>query len=200
MDACSSHSSVLVALQLLLQGQQLGKGRIRVGLFVAAGRLVGAPGPRRPVVVAAIAITPRPTLRPFATFGAVAAGLAIPAVLTILSIMPLLAVRLLFGLAVGSGLGRLTFDHLTSVITAMTPTPATWFAFAVGRRSGIGSSTTGVGRGRRFARSLTFGGNNRTLGTAATAALFAAGTAFARRTAGPPYLDGLRRGRSCGLR
>src|SRR4029079_9659536 len=82
MDACSLDSSVLVALQLLLQGHQLCERLMRIRLLVAAGRLVGAPPPRRPVVVAAIAIpiTPRPALRPLAPFGTVAAGLAIVAV------------------------------------------------------------------------------------------------------------------------
>src|SRR5437762_10686828 len=50
-------ASVLVALKLLLQGQQLGERRVRIRLFVATRRLIGAPGSRLPVVVAAAAIT-----------------------------------------------------------------------------------------------------------------------------------------------
>src|SRR6185312_3735048 len=56
MDTCPSDSSVLVTLQLLLQGQQLGKRRIRIRLLVAAAGLIGAPAARRPVVVPAVAV------------------------------------------------------------------------------------------------------------------------------------------------
>jgi len=207
MDACSSDSSVFVALQLFLQGQQLGKRRIRIRLFVAARRLVGAPCPRRPVVVAAIAIpvTPRPALRPLATFGTVATGLAISALLTVLALLRLMAlrsVRSLLHLAVGRRLGLLTCDCFALVVAAITPASTPWLALAVrsafgGRRS-IDNLAVSGGAGRRLARSLPLGGNNRTFGTTAAAAPFAlARTTFAGRTAGPPHLDCRGLGRSC---
>src|SRR5882724_1638739 len=63
--------SVLVALKLLLQGQQLGERRVRIRLLVAARRLIGAPGTRLPIVVTAAAITvalaPRTTIATVAT-------------------------------------------------------------------------------------------------------------------------------------
>src|SRR3954462_1424162 len=55
-------ASVLVALKLLLQGQQLGERRIRVRFLRAARRLIGAPGSRLPFVVTAIALAPRTTI------------------------------------------------------------------------------------------------------------------------------------------
>ena len=57
-------ASVLVALKLLLQGQQLGERRVRIRLFVATRRLIGAPGSRLPVIVTAItvALAPRATV------------------------------------------------------------------------------------------------------------------------------------------
>jgi hypothetical protein len=52
----ASDLRVLVALKLRFQRQKLGEGRIGIGLF-AAPLLIRTPGPRWPVVVAAIAVT-----------------------------------------------------------------------------------------------------------------------------------------------
>src|SRR5690348_14509439 len=78
---------VLVALKLLLQGQQLGERRVRIRLFVAARRLIGAPGTRLPIVITAITVA----LAPRATIASVA---------TILARRPVASLRTAFGASV----------------------------------------------------------------------------------------------------
>src|SRR5258708_16244355 len=82
-------ASVLVALKLLLQGQQLGERRVRIRLFVATRRLIGAPGSRLPVVVAAAAITV--ALAPRATIATILARRPVAALRTALGASLLLA-------------------------------------------------------------------------------------------------------------
>src|SRR5258707_13791709 len=98
-------ASVLVALKLLLQGQQLGERRVWIRLFVATRRLIGAPGSRLPVVVTAAAITV--ALAPRTTIAA-----------TILARRPIAALRTALGAALLLGpirpllLAGLAFDIL----------------------------------------------------------------------------------------
>src|SRR5262249_21741545 len=60
---------VLVRFHLRFERQQLGERRVRIG-FGAASVLRGTPGPRRPVVIAAIPIAARAPITPLLTLAA----------------------------------------------------------------------------------------------------------------------------------
>src|SRR4051794_19102 len=203
-------ASVLVALKLLLQGQQLGKRRIRIRLLRAARRLIGAPGSRLPFVVTAITIA----LAPRTTITAILARRSIAALrTTIRTPRPLRPIRtpLIAGFAfvrlafVRSGFDRLTFGRLAvdilarpAIAAAVTRPAVTLLALAIAWRRGIGgdSLTVRTGSGGTLSRRLTFGRRCRPLMTAAasTAPFGIAGAAFALWTAGAPHLDHLRLG------
>src|SRR5688572_371746 len=83
----------LVAFELFLESEELGEGRIRIGLLAAALLLARAPGARRPVVVATITVavpiaarrTAVVTLGPLVAAGrAVALFMTVRALLTVL--------------------------------------------------------------------------------------------------------------------
>jgi len=209
--------SVLVALKLLLQSQQLGERRIRIRLFVAARWLIGAPGSRLSIVVATASISVALAAR--ATITTILARRPITALRTTFGpclllrpIRPLLLagfafVRLAF---VRFGFDGLAFDHLAvgilaraTIAAAVTRAAVTFLALAVGWRRGVRGDGLAVRRSSRcFARGLTFGRRCRALVVtpAATAPFGVAGAAFALRTAGTPDLDHLWLGGRCGGR
>ena len=208
-------ASVLVTLKLLLQGQQLGKRRVRIRLFVATRRLIGTPGSRLPVVVTAAAITvalaPRTTVATILARRPVAAlRTALGASLLLALIRPLLRagfafVRLAFA---GFGFDGLSLDHLavgilarTTIAAAVTRAAVTFLALAIGWRRCVRGDGLAVRRSSRcFARGLTFGRRCRALvmTAAATAPFGVAGATFALGTTGAPDLDHLWLGGRCG--
>jgi len=210
-------ASVLVALKLLLQGQQLGERRVWIRLFVATRRLIGAPGSRLPVVVTAAAITvalaPRTTIATVATILArrpvAALRTALGASLLLPLIRPLLRagcafVRLAFA---RFGFDGLSVDHLAvgilaraTIAAAVTRAAVTFVALAISWWRGI--RRDGLAVRRCFARGLTFGRRCRAfvMTAAATAPLGVAGATFALRTARTPDLDHLWLGGRCGGR
>ena len=158
---------LLVGFELLLQGQQLGEWRIRIGLLAAAF-VRGTPGPRRTIVVT-IAVAARP-------IGTLAARRAlVPLTIWTITVLALGAVGALRTrlLAV-----RTTLTVLPIAITAM---PRTAFAFAVGRCRGcIADRTLSLCRNSRLSGGLSIGRGSLLLrswtitGTAAALAGFAA--------------------------
>jgi hypothetical protein len=197
---------ILVALKLFLQGQQLGERRVRIRLFVAARRLIGAPGSCLPVVVTAAAITvalaPRTTIAPVATilarrpFAALRTTLGAPLLLR--PIRPLLLAGFVF---VGSGFDGRTFGRFavgilarTTIAAAVTRTTLTLLALALDWRRGIGgdSLTIRSSWGALTCR-LAFGRRCRALVmTAAASAPFGvAGATFTWGATGTPDLDHL---------
>jgi hypothetical protein len=211
---------VLVALKLLLQGQQLGERRVRIRLFVATRRLIGAPGSRLPVVVTAAAITVALALAPRTTIATVATILArrpvaalrtaLGASLLLALIRPLLRAGFAFvGLAFARfGFDGLSLDHLavgilarTTIAAAVTRAAVTFLAPAISWRRGVRGDGLAVRRSSRcFARRLTFGRRCRALVmTAATTAPFGvAGATFALGTTGAPDFDHFWLGGRCG--
>lgn len=202
--------SVLVALKLLLQGEQLGERRVRIRLFVAARRLIGAPGTRLPVIVTAavIALAPRTTIATILTWRPIA---ALRTTLRASMLLRLSGPRRLTGFAFvrlsldGLAFGRLAVGILarTTIAATVARTTVTFLALPIGRRCGVGGDGDGLAvrrSGRYFACRLTFGRRCRALVmTASAAAPFCiAGAAFALRTAGAPDLDHLRLGGRCG--
>ena len=212
-------ASVLVALKLLLQGQQLGERRVRIRLFVAARRLIGAPGSRLPIVVTTAAITvalaPRTTIATVLTRRPIAAlRTTLGASLLLRPIRPLLLAGFAFvGLAFvrfgfdGLPFGRLAVGILarTTIAATVARTAVTFLALAIGRRRCVGGDglavrsssartlTCGLAFGRRCCGALVM--------TAAAAAPFGvAGAAFTLRTAGAPDLDHFWFGGRCGNR
>jgi hypothetical protein len=154
---------VLVALKLLLQCQQLGERRVRIGLFVATRRLIGTPGSRLPIVVATPAITialaPRTTITSVATF---LARWPIAALWTALGAsLPLRPIRSLFRADfafvrpafVRFGFDGLPLAHLAvgilaraTIAAAVTRAAVTFLALAIGRRRGLGGDGLAVRR------------------------------------------------------
>jgi hypothetical protein len=201
-------ASVLVALKLLLQGQQLGERRVRIRLFVAARRLIGAPGSRLPVVVTAAAITV--ALAPRTTVATILARRPVAALRTALGaslLLPLIRPLLRAGCAfVGLAFARFAFDGLAfdrlavgilaraTIAATVTRATVTFLALAIGWRRCVRGDGLAVRHGSRcFARGLTFGRRCRALvmTPAVTAPFGVAGAAFALRTAGTPNLDHL---------
>jgi len=196
---------ILVALKLFLQGQQLGERRVRIRLFVAARRLIGAPGSCLPVVVTAAAITvalaPRTTIAPVATilarrpFAALRTTLGAPLLLR--PIRPLLLAGFVF---VGSGFDGRTFGRFAvgilaraTIAAAVTRAAVTFLALAIGWRRGVRGDGLAVPSSRCFACGLTFGRRCRALVmTAAASAPFGvAGATFTWGATGTPDLDHL---------
>jgi hypothetical protein len=210
-------ASVLVALKLLLQGQQLGERRVRIRLFVAARRLIGAPGSRLPVVVTAAAITV--ALAPRTTVATILARRPVAALRTALGaslLLPLIRPLLRAGCAfVGLAFARFAFDGLAfdrlavgilaraTIAATVTRATVTFLALAIGWRRCVRGDGLAVRRSSRcFARGLTFGRHCRALvmTAAATAPFRVAGATFALGTTGAPDLDHLRLGGRCGAR
>jgi hypothetical protein len=212
---CKRSASVLVALKLLLQGQQLGERRVRIRLLVAARRLIGTPGSRLPVVVtaAAVALAPRTTVATILAWLPVAAlRTALGASLLLRPVRPLLRAGFAFvGLAfVRFGFDGLAFDRLAvsilaraTIAAAVTRAAVTFVPLAISWWRGVRRDGLAVRRSSRcFARGLTFGRRcwAFVMTPAATAPFSVAGATFALRTAGTPDLDHLWLGGRCGGR
>lgn len=210
-------ASILVALKLLLQGQQLGERRVRIRLLVATRGLVGAPGSRLPVVVTAAAITvalaPRTTIATILARRPVAAlRTALGTSLLLRPVRPLLRAGFAFvGLAfVRFGFDGLAFDRLAvgilaraTIAAAVTRAAVTFVALAISWWRGVRRDGLAVRRSSGcFARGLTFGRRCRAfvMMPAATAPFGVAGATSALRTAGTPDLDHLWLGGRCGGR